>query len=949
MMKRQQVYLLDAYALIFRAFYAFIKNPITNSKGVDTSAIFGFVLTLQDILEKASPDMIAVAFDPAGGTFRHKEFPEYKAQRDATPEGIIQAVPYIKMILEAYRIPIIEVENYEADDVIGTLAIQGEKKGYDVFMVTPDKDYGQIVSDHIKMYRPSRNGGFDLWGPKEIGEHFDINGPEQVRDLLGLMGDASDNIPGCKGIGAKTASKLLKKYGDIDNIYAHIDEIRGAMKKKLIEGKEDTMMSRYLTTICTDVPVSFDDEAYKLKSIDREKMLEIFRELEFRSLGKRILGIDNLYAAQPPISQSDASTGLTQEAKENAEDYYQASLFESGEQNNQNTLFGEDDFTEVKSAATLPHTYHLVQTKEDRDRLWSKLSQANAFAFDTETNNIDALKAEIVGISFCCTAGEAYYIPLPKDRTEVIDILTPLKRLLNESKHLKIGQNLKYDLQVLGNYQIDGSGPFFDTMIAHYILFPEEKHNMDDMASRLLNYKCISYDEMIKKATKKNDITTVPLEEIREYAAEDADITFRIYEKLLPLFDNQEISNLLKLIEMPLMPVLASMEREGVKLDTKVLEKLSKEINDRLVETEAEVVKMAGKEFNVNSPKQVGEVLFEDLKLGNKPKKTKSGSYSTSEENLLKVRKEHPIVQKILDYRGDKKLLNTYIEPLPGLLHQDGRLHSSFNQCVTATGRLSSSDPNLQNIPIRTSDGSRIREAFVARSNDYCFLSADYSQIELRLMAHLSRDEALIKDFIDGEDVHRATAAKIYGVKLSEVTQDQRRKAKTANFGIIYGISVFGLSERLDIPRGEAKDIIEGYFRHYPRVRKYMDEVVEEARKKGYVQTLLGRRRYLPDINSRNKNIRSFAERNAINAPIQGTAADIIKMAMIKIYKELSARNFKTKMILQVHDELNFDVFKPELEEVKEIVREGMEHVIPDLSVPLIAEMGVGSNWLEAH
>lgn len=944
-MNRQQVFLLDAYALIFRAFYAFARNPRMNSKGVDTSATFGFVLTLQDILEKARPDMIAVAFDPSGGTFRHKKYPDYKAQRQATPEGIIEAVPYIKKILEAYRIPVIEVDNYEADDVIGTLAKQGEEKGFDIYMVTPDKDYGQLVTDHVKMYRPSRQGGFELWGPKEVGEHFGISGPEQVRDLLGLMGDSSDNVPGCKGVGEKTAIKLLKKYGDIDNIYANLDNIKGSVQKKLREDRDMTMLSRYLTTICTDVPVTFDEEAYKVKPVNRDMLLELFKELEFRTLAKRVLDIDNIMNVR--VSQKAV---LTQEAGKNAEDYYQPSLFaDPSAAHGDGLLFGDDAFAEEQGMHNADFRYELVKTKEDRDRLWSLLSQSSAFAFDTETTGIDPLKADIVGISFSVKAGEAYYMPLPKDKKEVEELLHPLNRLLSESKHLKVGQNLKYDLQMLANYNIKGDGPFFDTMIAHYVLFPEEKHNMDDMAATLLNYRCLPYTEMIKKAGRKGDISTVPLEELKNYAAEDADITFRLYEVLIPKFDREEISNLLKLIEMPLMPVLASMEREGVRLDTAVLDKLAKEIKDRLESTEKEIIDLAGRDFNVNSPKQVGEVLFDDLNLANKPKKTKSGSYSTSEETLMKIRKEHPIVQKILDYRGDKKLLNTYIEPLPALLHEDGRLHSSFNQCVTATGRLSSSDPNLQNIPIRTPDGSRIREAFVPRSDDYTFLSADYSQIELRLMAHLSGDKALIQDFLDGEDVHRATAAKIYGVPLNEVSSDQRRKAKTANFGIIYGISVFGLSERLDIPRGEAKDIIEGYFRHYPRVKEYMDEVVEEARKKGYVQTLLGRRRYLPDINSRNRNIRSFAERNAINAPIQGTAADIIKMAMVRIDREIHTRNLKSRMILQVHDELNFDVFKPELEEIREIVREGMEKVIPGLSVPLIAEIGVGNNWLEAH
>ncbi len=934
---RRQIYLLDAYALIYRAYYAFIRAPRRDSAGRDTSAIFGFILTLQDILEKAKPDLLGVVFDPPGGTFRHREYAEYKAQREETPEGIRLAVPYIKNLLEAYRIPAIEVSDFEADDVIGTLAKQAEAQGYEVRMVTSDKDYGQLVSKHCKIYRPSKGGkGYEIWGEEEVKAHMDLNSSNQVIDYLGLMGDSSDNIPGCKGIGQKTASSLLKEWGSIDNIYKHIDEIRGSVAKKLREGKEATLLSRYLATIRTDVPICFIAGDYIRKEKDIDKLKSLFDELEFRSLSKRVFGQET--PKREECTDTDLFGQIIEEKKTpklNPRETQQVDVQE---------LFPTlEDYISVKSH------YKLVDTPEALNRLWSNLSKQTAFAFDTETTDIDPLKAQIVGISFSWQEREGYYLPMPENEEEVKQLLRPLKRLLNESKHLKVGQNLKYDLQVLERYDIKSEGPFFDTMIAHYILEPDRRHGLDYMAETMLHYRTITYNELMATAKKKDDIRSTDLNTLCCYAAEDADITWQLYQKLLPEFEQEEFANLLNLIEIPLMPILAQMERDGVRLDTSVLQELASELAFRIEQREKKIQELAGEDFNVNSPKQVGEILFEKLQLIAKPKKTKTGVYSTAEETLQKIRNKHPIVQLILDYRADCKLLNTYIEPLPSLLHADGKLHTSYNQCVTSTGRLSSSNPNLQNIPIRSEEGRGIRRAFTAQSEKYSFLSADYSQIELRLMAHLSQDANLIEAFTHGQDIHAATAAKIYGVPIELITSDQRRKAKTANFGIIYGISSFGLSERLNISRTEAKELIDEYFRLYPKVKEYMDSAIEEARKHGYVTTLFGRRRYLPDINSRNATVRNFAERNAINAPIQGTAADIIKLAMIRIAKNIEKHKLRSRMILQVHDELNFDAFNPEIEVLREIVREGMEGVFPDLSVPLIADIGVGHNWLEAH
>ncbi|WP_329904608.1 DNA polymerase I [Porphyromonas pogonae] len=920
----KKIFLLDAYALIFRAYYAFIRSPRIDSKGRNTSAIFGFVLMLEDILEKERPDLIGVVFDPPGGTFRHKEYEAYKAQREETPEAIRLSVPYIKRIIEAYKIPIVEVENYEADDVIGTLAKQAEAQGYTVMMVTPDKDYGQLVTDKSLMYRPkSSGGGYEIWGPSEVCGKFGLSSTNQIIDYLGLVGDASDNIPGCKGIGPKTAEKLLAEYKSIDGIYEHIDDIKGATRKKLLENKDETYTSRYLAEICTTVPIEFDEQPFLKESPDKDAILEIFRDLEFKSLLPRVL-------KEFAVSSSNDKPFITDLFADNPTD-----------------VFKNDNLTELSSADS---NYHLLDSQSKIDEFYALLNKQQKIAFDTETTNLDPLKAELVAMTFSWKSGEAYFLPIPPERENALALLLPMSKVFKSDKILKIGQNLKYDIQVLANYDFAVEGPLFDTMVAHYLLNPDARHNMDEMAEVYLDYRTIHFSELVGSTAKKNyDLRALPIRKLCDYAAEDADITYRLYETFVPLLREQGLEELMQNIEMPLVPVLASMEREGVKLDTEVLGHKAQDMNAKLLRLENEIHRLAGQSFNINSSQQVGAVLFDKLKIADKPKKTKTGGYSTSEEVLEKLRDKHPIIDRILEYRGLKKLLSTYIESLPELIYPDGKLHSSFNQTVASTGRLSSSNPNLQNIPIRTEEGRMIREAFVPDSDECVFLSADYSQIELRLMAHLSGDKSLIQAFNAGEDIHRATAAKIYGVDSLLVTDDMRRNAKTANFGIIYGISAFGLSERLNIPRSESKMLIEGYFASYPGVKEYMDKSIEDAKETGYVTTLLGRKRYLKDINSANAVVRGYAERNAINAPIQGTAADIIKLAMIRIYNTIKERGLKSRMILQVHDELNFNVYRDELDEMKQIVLDGMQGVLPHLKVPLIAEMGVGANWLEAH
>ena len=917
--------LIDAYALIYRSYYALIRSPRINSKGFNTSAIFGFVNILEDVLKKENPSHVAVAFDPKGPTFRHEAFEQYKAQREETPEVIRQSVPIIRDIIEAYNIPILEVPGYEADDVIGTISKQAAQKGFTVYMMTPDKDYGQLVGDNIYMYRPKHGGGYDIMGVPEVLAKFNLSSTEQVIDLLGLMGDSSDNIPGCPGVGEKTAQKLLADFGSIDNLLANTDKLKGAQKKKVEENAEQIRFSKFLATIKTDVPIEFDADSCKKQNVNEDKLIEIYTELEFRTFINRF--------KQEP--QKEVKSGPVQ-----------GSLF---------AIFSDEN-TEAEKKSSLadlkstPHTYHIADNEEEISKICSILANQKFFCFDTETDGIDPLTAELVGMSFSITKNEAWYVPVPANREEATKIVARFSPALQNPEIQKIGQNIKFDILVLRKYGVKVAGPLFDTMIAHYLLNPELRHNMDYLAETYLKYKTVSIEELIgPKGKKQGNMRNVPLNQISEYAAEDADITLQLKDYFEPLLKQESVKDLFHNIEMPLIYVLAEMEATGVTLDTSALKESSEILSGQLVSLEKEIHELAGLEFNINSPKQIGEVLFDRMKLDEKAKKTKTGGYSTSEEVLEKLRSKHPIIEKILEYRGLKKLLSTYIDALPELINKEtGKIHTSFNQAVTATGRLSSTNPNLQNIPVRDEMGREIRRAFTADNDDCIFFSADYSQIELRIMAHLSNDAHMVEAFVSGEDIHAATAAKIYNVPINEVTSDMRRKAKTANFGIIYGISVFGLAERLNIPRAESKELIDGYFNTYPEIRKYMDESIRVAKEHGYVETIFKRKRFLPDINSGNAVVRGYAERNAINAPIQGSAADIIKLAMIKIHQRFEEEGLKSRMILQVHDELNFNVYKDEYEKVKEIVLDSMENVIK-LRVPLIADYGEGKSWLEAH
>ena len=917
--------LIDAYALIYRSYYALIRSPRINSKGFNTSAIFGFVNILEDVLKKENPSHVAVAFDPKGPTFRHEAFEQYKAQREETPEVIRQSVPIIRDIIEAYNIPILEVPGYEADDVIGTISKQAAQKGFTVYMMTPDKDYGQLVGDNIYMYRPKHGGGYDIMGVPEVLAKFNLSSTEQVIDLLGLMGDSSDNIPGCPGVGEKTAQKLLADFGSIDNLLANTDKLKGAQKKKVEENAEQIRFSKFLATIKTDVPIEFDADSCKKQNVNEDKLIEIYTELEFRTFINRF--------KQEP--QKEAKSGPVQ-----------GSLF---------AIFSDEN-TEAEKKSSLadlkstPHTYHIADNEEEISKICSILANQKFFCFDTETDGIDPLTAELVGMSFSITKNEAWYVPVPANREEATKIVARFSPALQNPEIQKIGQNIKFDILVLRKYGVKVAGPLFDTMIAHYLLNPELRHNMDYLAETYLKYKTVSIEELIgPKGKKQGNMRNVPLNQISEYAAEDADITLQLKDYFEPLLKQESVEDLFHNIEMPLIYVLAEMEATGVTLDTSALKESSEILSGQLVSLEKEIHELAGLEFNINSPKQIGEVLFDRMKLDEKAKKTKTGGYSTSEEVLEKLRSKHPIIGKILEYRGLKKLLSTYIDALPELINKEtGKIHTSFNQAVIATGRLSSTNPNLQNIPVRDEMGREIRRAFTADNDDCIFFSADYSQIELRIMAHLSNDAHMVEAFVSGEDIHAATAAKIYNVPINEVTSDMRRKAKTANFGIIYGISVFGLAERLNIPRAESKELIDGYFNTYPEIRKYMDESIRVAKEHGYVETIFKRKRFLPDINSGNAVVRGYAERNAINAPIQGSAADIIKLAMIKIHQRFEEEGLKSRMILQVHDELNFNVYKDEYEKVKEIVLDSMENIIK-LRVPLIADYGEGKSWLEAH
>lgn len=921
-----KLFLIDAYALIYRSYYAFIKNPRINSKGVNTSAVFGFINTLEDVLKREQPTYIAVAFDPKGPTFRHEAFEQYKAQREETPEVIRQSVPVIKEVIQAYHIPILEVPYYEADDVIGTVAKQAAANGFEVYMMTPDKDYGQLVADHIYMYRPKFGGDYEVLGVSEVLEKYQLQSTEQVIDLLGLMGDTADNIPGCPGVGEKTAQKLLAEFGSIENLLANTDKLKGAQKKKVEENVEQIRFSKFLATIKTDVPITFDAELCKRVAPDEDRLVELYTELEFKTFINRLKG-----------ESSVASSSKEPKAA------VQYDLFAT-------EPVVESEVSSLADITTMPHSYYLADTAEKQIALCEQLLQEKSFAFDTETDGLDPLTAGLVGMSFAIREQEAWYVPVPANREEATDIVLRLAPALQHPEIEKVGQNIKFDILALRKYGVRVKGPLFDTMLAHYLLNPELRHGMDYLAETYLKYKTVPIEDLIgPKGKKQASMRTVPIEQIKEYAAEDADVTLRLKHYFAPLLKQEGLESLFFEMEMPLIYVLAEMEATGVKLDTNALKQSSEVLSQQLSTLEESIYDLAGQSFNINSTKQVGEILFDKLKLDEKAKKTKTGGYSTSEEVLEKIRGKHPIVDKLLEYRGIKKLLSTYIDALPALIHPEtGKIHTSFNQAVTATGRLSSTNPNLQNIPVRDELGREIRKAFIADDDDCIFFSADYSQIELRLMAHLSNDPHMVEAFCSGADIHAATAAKIYGIPVEEVTSDMRRKAKTANFGIIYGISVFGLAERLSIPRAESKELIDGYFQTYPRIKEYMEESIRVAKEKGYVETLFKRKRFLPDINSHNAIVRGYAERNAINAPIQGSAADIIKLAMIRIHQRFEAEHLKSRMILQVHDELNFNVRKEEFDRVKEIVLDCMEHVL-QLRVPLIADCGEGKNWLEAH
>lgn len=921
-----KLFLIDAYALIYRSYYAFIKNPRINSKGVNTSAVFGFINTLEDVLKREQPTHIAVAFDPKGPTFRHEAFEQYKAQREETPEVIRQSVPVIKEVIQAYHIPILEVPYYEADDVIGTVAKQAAANGFEVYMMTPDKDYGQLVANHIYMYRPKFGGDYEVLGVSEVLEKYQLQSTEQVIDLLGLMGDTADNIPGCPGVGEKTAQKLLAEFGSIENLLANTDKLKGAQKKKVEENVEQIRFSKFLATIKTDVPITFDAELCKRVAPDEDRLVELYTELEFKTFINRLKGESSV------VSSSKEPKAAVQ-----------YDLFAT-------EPVVESEVSSLADITTMPHSYYLADTAEKQIALCEQLLQEKSFAFDTETEGLDPLTAGLVGMSFAIREQEAWYVPVPANREEATDIVFRLAPALQHPEIEKVGQNIKFDILALRKYGVRVKGPLFDTMLAHYLLNPELRHGMDYLAETYLKYKTVPIEDLIgPKGKKQASMRTVPIEQIKEYAAEDADVTLRLKHYFAPLLKQEGLESLFFEMEMPLIYVLAEMEATGVKLDTNALKQSSEVLSQQLTALEESIYDLAGQSFNINSTKQVGEILFDKLKLDEKAKKTKTGGYSTSEEVLEKIRGKHPIVDKLLEYRGIKKLLSTYIDALPALIHPEtGKIHTSFNQAVTATGRLSSTNPNLQNIPVRDELGREIRKAFIADDDDCIFFSADYSQIELRLMAHLSNDPHMVEAFCSGADIHAATAAKIYGIPVEEVTSDMRRKAKTANFGIIYGISVFGLAERLSIPRAESKELIDGYFQTYPRIKEYMEESIRVAKEKGYVETLFKRKRFLPDINSHNAIVRGYAERNAINAPIQGSAADIIKLAMIRIHQRFEAEHLKSRMILQVHDELNFNVRKEEFDRVKEIVLDCMEHVL-QLRVPLIADCGEGKNWLEAH
>ena len=950
MSDQKRLFLLDAYALIFRGYYALIKNPRINSKGMDTSAIMGFVNSLFDVIKREKPDYLAVAFDKGGSVERKELFVEYKANRDETPDAIKIAVPYIQDILNAMKIPVVVLPGYEADDLIGTLAKQAEKEDYKVYMVTPDKDFGQLVSENIFMYRPARMGnGIEIWGIPEIQKRFGVERPEQVIDYLGMMGDASDNIPGLPGVGDKTAKKFLEQFGDMEGLLANTDKLKGKMKEKIEANMELGRLSRELAKIKLDCDVTFKAEDYKMCEPDAPKVQEIFEELEFRRLKDQFIKIFSDETTTDETSHKASNEVNTNSKKETKEaGSGQFSLFGGDPTNDTST--GIKDINSRAKIDEVSHFYQLVGDGLAMELFLKKLLQQPAVCFDTETTSLNPLEAELVGIAFSWEAGKGYYVPFSEDKETVSKRIEQLRPFFESKDIEKIGQNLKYDIKVMQNYGVQVKGKLFDTMLAHYLINPDMRHNMDVLAETYLNYTPVSITELIgKKGKNQLSMRDVPLEKQTEYAVEDADITFQLAAHFKPELLEAKTDTLFKDIEIPLLRVLASMENEGINLDKDFLHSLSTDLNNDILNLEKQIYEAAGEEFNIGSPKQLGEILFNKMKLVDKPKKTKTGQYSTAEDVLSYLAKDHEIIKNVLDYRGLAKLKSTYVDALPEQIEtKTGRVHTDYMQTVAATGRLSSNNPNLQNIPIRTERGRQVRKAFVPRDENYVLLAADYSQIELRIIAALSEEDTMIEAFKNGEDIHASTAAKVFNVSLEEVTREQRSNAKTVNFGIIYGVSAFGLSNQTDLTRAEAKELIETYYKTYPKLRNYMSEQIDFARDNGYVQTVLGRRRYLKDINGNNAIVRGAAERNAVNAPIQGSAADIIKIAMINIHEKLSSGNYKTKMLLQVHDELVFDCYKPELEEMKTLIKTEMENAYK-MAVPLDVEVGIGENWLEAH
>lgn len=957
MSEQKRLFLVDAYALIFRGYYAFIKNPRINSKGEDTSAIMGFMNSLLDVIKRERPDHLAVCFDKGGSADRVEMYEAYKANRDETPEGIKTAVPYIHEILKAMHIPIIEKSGFEADDIIGTLSRQAEKEGYKIYMVTPDKDFAQLVTDNIFMYRPkSFGGGYETWGIPEVQKKFEVETPDQVIDLLGMMGDSSDNIPGFPGVGEKTAKKFIKEFGSMEGLLANTDKLKGKMKEKVEDNAELGRLSKELARIMLDVPVEFHAEDFELNHPDIEKVKAIFQNLEFRRLTENFIKtFSETSNSDTPLENnlsSNTSTSLNTEAvvqpqknKSTTAGAGQFSLFDSGDE----TADSPTDFGR-NNAKNTSHLYQSIATPIALKLFLDTLMKQKSVCFDTETTSLNPLDAQLVGIAFSWEAHKGYYLPFPENKADAQNLIEQLRPFFESEDIEKIGQNLKYDIKVLAKYNIEVKGKLFDTMLAHYLINPDMRHNMDVLAETYLNYTPISITELIgKKGKNQLSMSDVPLDQQTEYAAEDADITLQLkehFENELSAADTQKLFNE---IEIPLLRVLADMELEGINLDTVFLDRLSDDLNNDIANLEQRIYDAAGETFNIASPKQLGEILFDKMKLVDKPKKTKTGQYSTAEDVLSYLAKDHEIIRNILDFRGLSKLKSTYVDALPNQVEPTtGRVHTDYMQTVAATGRLSSNNPNLQNIPIRTERGRQVRKAFIPRGEDYILLAADYSQIELRIIAALSEEDTMIEAFKQGEDIHASTASKVFNVPIEEVTREQRSNAKTVNFGIIYGVSAFGLSNQTDLSRSEAKALIDTYYETYPKLKNYISKQVDFARDYGYVQTVLGRRRYLNDINSRNAVVRGAAERNAVNAPIQGSAADIIKIAMINIYKNLTAGHFKTKMLLQVHDELVFDVYKPELDTVSKLIKTEMEHAFK-LSVPLDVEIGLGSNWLEAH